>query len=289
MPEGDTVRRLAMRINERCAGKIVDRAVMRDPRLVGVELAGRTLTEADAYGKHLFIRFDDDRSLHAHLMMTGGLRVGRPSPEPEWKRRVELWLGDDRLTGESVPILGIISTEDEHTITDRLGPDLCAVAGPPDPSEIAERLTATPDTPLTGAMLDQHRVAGFGNIYANDVPFITGVHPEQPVGSIAALDRLVAIGIALIRTNAERGPQNTTGRRLTTDARWVHGVGRGRCPVCATALRYMAGERTPWGRSITWCPECQPPAERCTVDVARANRLIGLHPAVKQAIYPRQI
>jgi endonuclease-8 len=289
MPEGDTLRRLATRITEQFAGTVVQRSVMRDPRLVGVELAGRTLIEADAYGKHLFVRFDDGRSLHAHLMMTGSFSVGRPSTEPEWKRRVELWLADGRLTGESVPILELIATADEHTITDRLGPDLCSPAGPPRPVDVVERLLVLPGAPLAGALLDQRCVAGFGNIYVNDVPFITGVSPEQPVGSIDGLDHLVAIGIALIRTNAARGPQNTTGRRLATDARWVHGVGRGRCPVCGQRLRYLSADRTDWGRSITWCPECQPLVDRGTVDLTRATRLIGLHPAVKQPVFPRQI
>jgi endonuclease-8 len=289
MPEGDTLRRLAVRINERFSGARVRRSVTRDPRLVGIDLTGCTLTEADAYGKHLFVRFDDGRSLHAHLLMTGSFSVGTSSREPEWKRRIELWFDDGRLTGESVPILDMLATADEHTITDHLGPDLCAVAGPPDPAQIAARLNASPGEPLAGALLDQRNIAGFGNIYVNDVPFIVGVNPEQPVGAIDRLDRLVAIGTALIRSNAERGPQNTTGRRLATDARWVHGVRRGRCPICGTALHHLSGEQSRWDRSITWCPDCQPPTDRRVVDMTRARRLIGLHPAVKQAVFPPQI
>jgi endonuclease-8 len=288
MPEGDTLRRLATQIDRRFAGGLVDRSVMRDPRIADVDLAGRTLVEADAYGKHLFLRFDDGRTLHAHLLMTGSFCVGRPSREPEWKRRLELWIGDGRLTGESVPLLEIVATTHEHVITDRLGPDLCAPTGPPDPHAIAERMChVAPHEPLSAALLDQQHVAGFGNIYVNDVPFIVGVSPHQPIGTIDGLGDLVAIGAALIRTNADRGPQNTTGRRLASDARWVHGVGRGRCPVCGTRVMYESGDRSPWGRSITWCPECQPLVDRRTVDLARTRRLIGLHPAVKQPVFPQ--
>ncbi|MEJ7799673.1 MAG: DNA-formamidopyrimidine glycosylase family protein, partial [Ilumatobacter sp.] len=81
MPEGDTLRLLATRINDRLGGGVVERSVVRDPRLVGVDLTGTTLVGANAYGKHLFIRFDDGRSLHAHLLMTGGFAVGRASRE----------------------------------------------------------------------------------------------------------------------------------------------------------------------------------------------------------------
>jgi formamidopyrimidine-DNA glycosylase len=140
--------------------------------------------------------------------------------------------------------------------------------------------------PLTGALLDQRHVAGFGNIYVNDVPFITGVAPHQPVESIHGLGALVGIGAALIRANAERGPQNTTGRRLHTDARWVHGVGRRPCPICGDRLSYQSEQETPWRRSITWCQRCQPLRDRADVDLSRARRLIGLHPAVKQPVFP---
>lgn len=259
---------------------------MRDPRLAGVDLAGTVLVDADAYGKHLFVRFDDGRSLHAHLLMTGSFEVGRVSREAEWKRRVELWLGDSRLTGVAVPVLGVIPTSAEHEITDHLGPDLCRPDRPPEIAKIVGRMQRAGGEPLTGAMLDQRNAAGFGNIYVNDVPFITGVSPFQPIGTISGLDGLVAVGAALIRSNAERGPQNTTGRRLQADARWVHGVGRRPCPICGSKLSYLSADDTPWRRSITWCPSCQPETDRADVDLQRTRRLIGLHPAVKQPIFP---
>lgn len=286
MPEGDTLRRLANKITERFAGDRVERTVTRDPRLVGLDLTDRTLVDADAYGKHLFIRFDDGRSIHAHLLMTGSFAVGRPSREPEWKRRLELWLGRGQLTGEAVPLIGVIATAEESTITAHLGPDLCSPAGPPDPAGIADRLRRDADAPLTGALLDQRHVAGFGNVYATEVPFVAGLDPWQPVGSIEGLDEVVAIGTALIRTNAVLGPQNTTGRRMATDARWAHAAGRRPCPVCGTRLDHRSERATPWRRPITWCARCQP-AGGATADVARALRLLALHPAVRDPLFPR--
>lgn len=281
VPEGDTLRRLADRIDATFAGAVVERAELRDPRLAGRVLSGRTLVDADAYGKHLFVRFDDSRSLHAHLKMDGSFVVGRPSREPEWKRRVEIWFADGRLTGESVPILELIATDSEHEITDRLGPDLCRPDGAPDAASIAERMRRSPDDPLTGSMLDQRNAAGFGNIYVNEVPFVCGVSPFQPVGSIDRLADLVGIGVALIRTNARLGPQNTTGRRMQTDAHFVHGVGRRPCPVCGHRLSYRRGAETPWRRSVTWCDRCQPLRDHASADLVRAERLLALHPAMR--------
>ena len=287
MPEGDTLRRLADKITERFAGDRVERSTMRDPRLVGVDLVGSTLVDADAYGKHLFVRFDDGRTLHAHLLMTGSFAVGRRSREPEWKRRVELSLTRGMLVGEAVPVLEIVPTRDEHTITDQLGPDLCRPGDPPDLDEVVARLFGAPIEPLTGALLSQRNVAGFGNVYVNDVPFITGISPFQPIGTIDGLADIVAVGTALIRVNARLGPQNTVGRRLGTDARWVHGVGRRPCPVCGDRLRYRSERETPWRRSVTWCPTCQPERDRARYDHGRVKRLIALHPAVREPYFPR--
>ena len=286
MPEGDTLRRLADSIGRRFAGQVVERCVTRDPRLVDVELYGRRLESADSYGKHLFVRFDHGRSLHAHLSMTGSFTVGRPSMEPAWKQRIELHFASGPLIGEMVPVLGMLPTEDERIVIDGLGPDLCATAGPPDIDVVVARMLARPPALLGAAMLDQRNVAGFGNIYANEVPFISGVSPFRPVGSIDGLDRIVAVGVALIRTNAARGPQNTTGRRLHTSARWVHGVGRRPCPICGATLQYRSERESPWRRSVTWCSVCQPERAAARIDDGRVRRLLALHPAVVDGSFP---
>ena len=256
MPEGDTIRRLAERIDRRFAGQRCQRSVTRDPRLTHVDFAGAVLIGADAVGKHLLVRFDDGRTLFAHLRMTGSFVVGRAAPEPAWRRRVELWMEDGRLTGVDVPVLGVVATADEYRIVGHLGPDLCGPVAP-DVDEVVERLIAAPDVPLAGALLDQRNVAGFGNLYAVELPFVVGVSPNQPVGSVEGLPVLVGIGTAVIRTNAARGPQNTTGRRLTDADHWIYGR-RGRpCPLCGTRLDGWDERASPWRRVSTWCPTCQ--------------------------------
>src|SRR4051794_32210898 len=277
MPEGDTVRRLADKIDRRFAGQRVERCVTRDPRLVGLDLTDRVLLGADAVGKHLLIRFDDGRTLHAHLLMTGSWRVGPAATEQAWRRRLELWLGDGRLTAIDVPLFDVVATPDESALVGHLGPDLCGPT-PPDLTVIEANLHRVADEPLGGAMLDQRIAAGWGNLYANEVPFIVGISPFQRVGTIDGLDVLVDIGTAIIRTNARRGPQNTTGRRLATDDHWIYRR-TAPCPLCSTRLRHATEADVPWRRVTTWCPSCQPDAARRSVDAARARRLLALHPA----------
>jgi endonuclease VIII len=285
MPEGDTIRRLADKIAQRFVGERCVRCITRDPRLVGVDLTGATIIDVDAIGKHLFIRFDNDSTLHSHLRMDGSWTVGAPASEPEWKRRIELWMETGRLTGVNLPIVELIATGRENDVVGHLGPDLC---GPqlPDLDEVVERLQHDPAAALATALLDQRNVAGFGNVYAIEVPFIAGVSPNQSVGTIEALERLVGLGTALIRTNAERGPQNTTGRRLSAPDQWIYGR-RGRpCPICGTTLDGWDERQSPWRRVSVWCPGCQRVDEPRTVDGARISKLMALHPARRQPSFP---
>ena len=285
MPEGDTIRRLADRIRHRFAGQRCERCVTRDPRLVGVDFSGATLLDADALGKHLLIRFDDGRTLHAHLRMTGSWTVGPAAREPAWRRRIELWMENGRLTGLDVPILGVVPTAREDRLVGHLGPDLCGPE-PPDVDDIVARLLRTPAEPLAGTLLDQRNVAGFGNLYAVELPFIVGVSPNQPVGVVDGLGNLIGLGVAMIRTNASRGPQNTTGRRLGTDEHWIY-ARRGRpCPLCGDRLEGWAEGKSPWRRLSTWCSSCQPVESRRAVEVQRAMRLLALHPARRQSSFP---
>ena len=286
MPEGDTIRRLAEKIGQRFIGERCVRCVTRDPRLVGVDLTGAAIVDVDAVGKHLFIRFDNGTTLHSHLLMTGSWTVGSPAREPEWRRRIELWMETGRLTGVDLPVVELLETVSEERVVGHLGPDLC---GPetPDIYEIADRLRRQPDAALATALLDQRNVAGFGNVYAIEVPFIAAVSPNQPVGTIDGLEHLVGLGAALIRTNATRGPQNTTGRRLDTADHWIY-AHRGRpCPICATTLDGYADSASPWRRASVWCPTCQPISDPRSVDMARLTKLTALHPARRQPSFPR--
>lgn len=283
MPEGDTIEALAGRIGRRFAGQRVDRSVTRDPRLTRLDLAGAVLTEAVATGKHLLLRFDSGITVHAHLLMDGRFDVGPASKAPEWKRRLEVWFPNGRLTAIDVPLLGHIATADEHEIVGHLGPDLCGPSAP-DPADIATRLQVDPARPLSGALLDQRLAAGFGNVFAVEVPFLCGISPFQPVGTVAGLESLVRIGTALIRWSMGDNARNTTGRRLRGPSYWLYGKDGGRCPMCGTALVSRSADDTAWGRNTVWCPECQPliPAG-ATVDEARARKRLALHPARRDA------
>ena len=62
MPEGDTIHYAASRMRPILAGRVPDGLETPHPRFGGdrwpERLAGRAVEGVDAYGKHLFIRFE---------------------------------------------------------------------------------------------------------------------------------------------------------------------------------------------------------------------------------------
>jgi endonuclease VIII len=286
MPEGDTLRRLAARIAERFTGETCEASIMRDPRMIGADFAGTRLIDANAVGKHLLLRFDNGVTLHSHLLMHGSWQVGRRSRVPEWKRRVELRMETGWLTAIEVPLLGVVATKNEGQIVGHLGPDLCGVEEP-DIDAITDRLDQSGDDALGTALLDQRNVAGFGNVFAVEVPFIAGISPFRSVSDVGRLDLLVATGVALIRTSMVGSHRNTTGRRLHTSDHWIYGNARRPCPICSTTLRGASEAETPWQRLTTWCPRCQPTDGPTTADAGRIRRCLALHPARREPAWER--
>jgi endonuclease-8 len=278
MPEGDTIRRLANAIQNKFAGQQVRGSVFRHPSLALTNLAGTSIDSADARGKHLLVRFSDGRTLHAHMLMQGRVRLGRAYEVPEWRRRFEIELQTGVITGIDVPKVEIIKTRDEALSVAHLGPDLC---GSYDHPEAVRRLATARTRPLGGALLDQRLIAGFGNIYAVETPFVCGISPFQPVESIADLERVVAVGAALIRTNARLGPQRTTGQSRVRAEHWILPNDRRRCLVCGSRVIRYSGRQSPWRRRLGVCSTCQPTRSHTSVNLERVQSLLRTHPAMK--------
>ncbi|HEX4513184.1 MAG TPA: DNA-formamidopyrimidine glycosylase family protein, partial [Polyangiaceae bacterium] len=71
MPEGDTIARIAVTLRDALVGHRVERFESPIPALRDTDLEGRTIASVEARGKNLLIAFDDARTLHTHLRMSG--------------------------------------------------------------------------------------------------------------------------------------------------------------------------------------------------------------------------
>lgn len=263
MPEGDSVYRLARRLDRQLVGRTVVRSDFRVPRLATRDLSGRTLEAHVTHGKHLLTRFSGGVTLHSHLRMDGEWSVtgaGKRLPRrllPDVRLVLAL---DDATTAWGLRLhdLELVATEDEDWLVGHLGPD--PLREDWDAAEAVRRLRAHPDRPLAAALLDQTAVAGFGNLWANELCFLVGTSPWTPVGEVD-VERLVERGATALRhsATAQGAHQVTTGVARRGEDHWVAGRAGQPCRRCGTRIRVVAEvPGDPERRRTWWCPGCQP-------------------------------
>ncbi|MGZ4501243.1 MAG: Fpg/Nei family DNA glycosylase [Nocardioidaceae bacterium] len=266
MPEGDTVWRAARHLHQALSGDELVQTDFRVPAYATVDLAGQTVTETLARGKHLLTRIgpvDGGQTLHTHLKMEGAWHLYRPGTA--WKRpaheaRVVLRTEEWTAVGFALGVVELVPRADDEAVVAHLGPDLL---GPDwDPDEAVRRLLARPDRPVAEALLDQRNLAGIGNLYKSELCFLAGVSPWRPVGDVPALPKLVQRAKAALEANKDRVTQTTTGDLRRGAQTYVYRRDKRPCLRCGTRIRAeMQGpaDAGPAQERVTyWCPSCQP-------------------------------
>jgi endonuclease VIII len=261
VPEGDTVWRAAQRLDRALKGQVLTAADFRVPAFATWDLAGASVLETVSRGKHLLTRIEGEQqwTLHTHLKMEGGWRVYAPGQRwsrPTHTARVVLTTADAVAVGFSLGVVEIVPREREPDIVGHLGPDLL---GPDwDAAEAERRLREQPDRTIKEALLDQTRMAGVGNMYANELCFIAGVSPQTPVEQVPDLPRMVQRAHQLLDQNRHRAVQSTTGDLSRGRQFWVFGRAGRECRRCRTTIRQTHLGDEGRERTTFWCPSCQP-------------------------------
>jgi endonuclease-8 len=281
VPEGDTVWLAAQRLHAALAGRVLVRAELRVPRLAAVDLAGQTVLDVVARGKHLLARLSGGSTLHTHLRMDGTWHLYRPGDRwtggPDWQVRVLLANPEWQAVGFRLPVVQLLATGREDEVVGHLGPDLL---GPDwDLAEAVRRLRAEPAREVGMALLDQRRLAGLGNLYRTEMLFLHGVTPWLPVGEVPDLPRLVETGRRLMTANRDRWEQSTTGALRHGEMHWVFERTGRPCRRCGSPVRSAEQGEPPRARLTYWCPHCQqgpaPPPGSPPAGTAQRPRPVG--------------
>ena len=191
LPEVETVRRqLAPHVEGRdiTAVRIDDArwTAPQDSAEVEERLVGHRIEALRRRGKHLIAELDDGQRLLMHLRMTGIILWDAPPDAPY--ERVRMWLDDEHSiafcdprrfgTGALLPS----AAETDAYLDARLGPE------PLDPDAFTDAVLRDAlrdrDAPVKAVLLDQKRIAGIGNIYADEALFRAGIHPARPARQV---------------------------------------------------------------------------------------------------------
>lgn len=230
------------------------------------QLAGARVAAVERRAKHVVLRFDDGHRVVIHPRMTGAMMVYARRLTAEERRYavLEALIGDgERFVYRDVRRLGTIMLLDDRawaSYTARIGPE------PLDPefdvARFTDRLQGTRRA-IKKVIMDQRKIAGVGNIYANEALFEAGIDPSRPADRLSDEDigRLhVAIRAILTRAIASRGSTVRDYRTGTGGAGsfqfklHVYGRGGEACVRCGARL---ATTHAIDGRATTFCWRCQ--------------------------------
>ena len=262
VPEGDTVFALARRLRAALDARVLTHGELRVPAHATADLGGRTVLAHVTHGKHLLTRFSGDLTLHTHLKMSGSWTVsqtGRRLPSTVMPDvRVILRTDGPSVYGVKLPLVELLETRDESAAVGHLGPD--PLRDDWDLDEAAARVGSAPGRPLVAALLDQRCVAGFGNLWANELCYLRGHSPWTPVCDVDVPAALTLGARALRHSATVHGAmQVTTGVRRKGEQHWVTGRAGRPCLRCGTTVRVVAEiPGDPERRRTWWCPHCQP-------------------------------
>jgi formamidopyrimidine-DNA glycosylase len=276
LPEVETVRR---GLDARLVGRRIERVEVGRPRTVRRTsaravidgLTGTTVVGTHRRGKYLLLQLDSGDEVMIHLRMSGRVLLAHPSePRPAHTHVVavladvpalELRFVDPRTFGE------VVVFDPDHLEVEM--PELLALGVDPitdglGRSQLRDLLLGR-SRQLKALLLDQHVIAGIGNIYCDEILHAARLRPDRPSDSLSPREvtRLHA-EIHRVLTEAIEA-----GGSTLADTQYVDAFGNGgqfqlshrvydrageRCLTCgrSTIRRVITG-----GRSTCFCPRCQ--------------------------------
>ncbi len=227
-------------------------------------VTGRRIQTIDRRGKYLLIRLDSDLTLIAHMRMTGRLNYFAEKQEPAKHTHVVLSLDHGEVHFSDVRKFGRIQAIPTPLCFS--GSSLCKLGPEPleaefTPGILKERF-GKKKLSIKAALLDQHVLAGMGNIYVDESLFQAGISPERGVDTLSeeeisklhrAIQNVLQAGIDAQGTSF-RDYRDANGEKgFFEQALQVYGRGGKPCTVCGQTLERVRLA----GRTTVYCSSCQ--------------------------------
>ncbi len=236
-----------------------------DPHTFCDRIKGRRVKSVLRRGKYLIFTLDLSTMLVIHLRMTGQLLVcGREAPLKKHTHLVFRLSGGQELRFIDIRKFGLVYLVENN--------DMSAVKGlhtlGPEPlaedftwGGLAEKLKKRRGA-LKAFLLDQSQIAGIGNIYADEILFQAGLHPERKPQDLKPQE--VKNLYAAIRFKLQEGIDfRGTSIRDYIDAKGEKGSFQNRLQVYDRAGRpcmrcgQILKKKVIAGRGSVYCPNCQ--------------------------------
>lgn len=269
MPEVETVRRGLNQIadGQQIIGIDVNygKTIENDVEEFREALVGQTIEHVDRRGKYLLFRFSNHLTMISHLRMEGSYfkqKTGTPVDKHthvifHFKNGTDLCYRDTRKFGR----MRLVTTGEEMNYG-----GLRTIG--PEPTEqdfkldYFERILHKSRGKIKPFLLNQSHVAGLGNIYCDEVLWMSKINPEQAANTLTH-DQAKTLRENIIKEIAtateHKGTTVHTYKNAFGDAGGfqdylkAYDHGGEKCPRCGTKMVKIKVAQ----RGTTYCPHCQ--------------------------------
>lgn len=225
-------------------------------------IVGAKIKEVKRRAKLLQIWLDDKRILIIHLKMTGRILIReKGSPPDKWQRitifldnNKELRFADSRKFGW----IKLVNQEELKKILANYGPE------PLDDLSLKnfQKILKQTRRPIKIVLMDQKKIAGIGNIYANDALFSAKINPQAPANKLTtkqikklfqAIEKVLKIGLKA-RGASDQYYLDALGKKGGYQKQFlVYGQKNEKCAYCGAKIKRISLG----GRGTFLCPQCQ--------------------------------
>lgn len=264
LPEVETIRRSLEDVQGACiTGLQINRAdIIRrqeyEPQLV----CGEIIREVKRRGKFLVLKQQSKQYLILHMGMSGRFYLtGEDDELPEPHIHVIIYLDDGHkmVYQDARRFGGVWFIRDYDRFFERMGPE--PLSRQFNSNHLAKAFEGR-KAPVKNLILDQHLVAGIGNIYADESLFAARIRPDRAAGTLTPgeIKRLCQAIKKVLQTSIEQ--RGTTFRDYRDGYNQkggfqnylkVYGKKNGPCSVCENPLTVIRIG----GRSSHFCETCQ--------------------------------
>jgi formamidopyrimidine-DNA glycosylase len=210
LPEVETIRR---GLEASLKGAVIKKLEVRRgdlripfPKDLAKKLAGRTIIAIERRAKYLLFYFDSEDVLIVHLGMTGNFSIESELPQTlESHDHVIFHIADGRYVIFNDPRrFGLMTLAkkdalDAHPLFLALGPDPFSEAFS---ATYLKAALARRKGPIKPALMDQHLVAGVGNIYASEALFLAKIDPRRRACDVASKASLIIKSVRAVLADA---------------------------------------------------------------------------------------
>jgi endonuclease VIII len=272
VPEGDTLARIAAVLRPLFVGKAI-RAARARPGMADLRrVCGSAVTSVETRGKHLLIDFDAGLTLHTHLGMTGSwhrYRVGERWRRPASRAVAVLETDDFVAVCFDAPTVELIETRALaiHPVLRGLGPDVARHEFDIDTALARLREPGRAGMAIGDALLDQRALAGLGNVYRSELPFLARLNPLTPTANVSdeQVREMLERGSLLVKQNSAGGARVTTTAGTPGNA-YVYGRAGRPCRRCGALIQSTTTARGP-----ALCPGASTGAQAASAVTNRAK------------------